>query len=88
MLMLELAVNVIVVQVAPGANTLRSPDLAEYMDLHFQKKRGDFQFSDSCYDSFPRLKISPPFWALNIGPVASQWGYTPRKVFLSCKNAI
>jgi hypothetical protein len=42
MLMLELAVNVIVVQVAPGANTLRSPDLAEYMDLHFPKKRGGF----------------------------------------------
>ena len=42
MLMLELAVHVIVVQVAPGANTLRLPDLVEYMDLHFQKKRGGF----------------------------------------------
>ena len=47
MLMLELAVNVIGVQVAPGANTLRSPDLAEYMDLYFQKKRGGFNFLNS-----------------------------------------
>ena len=88
MLMLELAVNVIVVQVAPGANTLRSPDLAEYMDLHFQKKEAVYSFSNSWCYSFPRFKISPPFWALNIGPVASQWGYTPRTVFWSRKNVI
>ena len=42
MLMLELAVNVIVVQVAPGANTLRSPDLAGHVDLYFQKKKRRF----------------------------------------------
>ena len=37
---LDIAVDVIGVQIAPGANTLRSPDLAEHVIFIFKKNKG------------------------------------------------
>ena len=60
---LDIAVNVIEVQVAPGANTLRSPGF-RYTLIFILKRKGAVSIFKIIYFT--------PFWALNSGPVASQ----------------